>query len=459
MSTIVLVVEDDADQREQLAGFLRSLSLQVDEAEDAEAARERLEAGGVDLVVTDLRLPGESGLELLGWARPRHPLVDFLVVTAFGSVETAVDAMRRGAHDFLTKPIDLDILEHRIRSLLEKRRLVREVDLLRRRLEEGIDPGSLVAESPAMRGILEIVRRVAPTDSTVLVSGPSGTGKERIADLVQARSRRADRPYLKLNCAALPEGLLESELFGHARGAFTGAEGERDGLFLEADGGTLLLDEIGEIPPSTQVRLLRVLQEREVLRVGESRARPVDVRILAATNRNLEEEVAAGRFREDLYFRVNVIPIRVPPLRERREDLGALIPILLEKIAGEAGVEKVRLSRESHDLLLRHEWPGNVRELQNVLQRAVILADGGVVRVDDLPDPLRSPAEPDLPEPNGLPLPELVERIERRAIRTALAAHGGVRARAARQLGLPERVLRYKIQKYDIDPRKPRGTS
>jgi DNA-binding NtrC family response regulator len=390
----------------------------------------------------------------VGRARPSHPLVDFLVVTAHGSVETAVEAMRKGAHDFLTKPIDLDVLEQRISRLLERRRLEREVHLLRERLRERVEVEGVIAESPGMRTVLETVRRVAPTDSTVLITGESGTGKELIGDLIHARSRRSAGPYLRINCAALPESLLESELFGHVKGAFTGADRDRDGLFLEADGGTILLDEIGEMPVATQVHLLRVIQEKEVVRLGESHPRPADVRILAATNRDLEAEVAEGRFREDLFFRINVITVRVPPLRERPEDLAALIPVLIDAHAKQAGIGRMTLSREAHDLLMGHPFPGNVRELQNALQRAVILADGNVIRSEDLPESVRAPRLPDddVPAPGGRTLPELVEEIERRAIRSALAANGGVRARAARDLGLAERVLRYKLKKYDITP-------
>jgi two-component system NtrC family response regulator len=425
-------------------------------AEDARQAREILTREAVDVVVTDLRLPGESGVGLLKECRAANPFVDFIVVTAYGSVETAVEAMREGAYDFLTKPVDLDVLELRIRRLLDRRRLDREVRALRDRLRDRIDVDGFVAESGAMQEVLSVVRRVAPTDSTVLILGESGTGKERIAELIHAQSPRAERPFIRVNCAALPETLLETELFGHRKGAFTGAHQDRRGRFEEADGGTLLLDEVGELTLATQAKLLRALEEREIVRLGDNRPRKVDVRILAATNRDLEEEVQAGRFRQDLYYRIQVIAVVIPPLRERREDVVALIPGLLERFSGEAGVPTRRLSREAHDLLVRYDYPGNVRELMNVLQRAVILSPGEQIRVEDLAEQVRRPPEPEAapgPMP-GQTLPELVEEIERRAIHRALRQEGGVKARAARALGLPERVLRYKMNKYEIDATK-----
>ncbi|MEN8149129.1 MAG: sigma-54 dependent transcriptional regulator [Planctomycetota bacterium] len=452
----ILVVEDDPAQREQLAGFLDSLGVATREAGDADAAREILRSERVDLVITDLRLPGDSGIELLRSVREDDPEVDFIVVTAHGSVEAAVEAIRHGADDFLTKPVDLTVLEFRVRRVLDRRRMAREVETLRDRLRERVDVEGLVTESAAMQEVLSIALRVAPTDSTVLLTGESGTGKERIAEVIHAHSPRADRPYVRVNCAALPENLLETELFGHVKGAFTGAHRDRTGRFEEADGGTILLDEIGEMTPAMQVKLLRVLEEREIVRVGDNASRPVDVRILAATNRDLPAEVAAGRFREDLYYRIQVIAIRIPPLRERPEDTAALLPKLVERFRAEAGIGERRVSPEAHDVLLRYSWPGNVRELMNVVQRAVILAPGETIGVDDLPDQVVRPlrAEVDLDPLEGRTLPELVEEIERRAIRRALRRERGVKARAARSLGLPERVLRYKIDKYGIDPTK-----
>jgi two-component system NtrC family response regulator len=453
---LILVVEDDPGQREQLVGFLGSLGVATLEAGDAETALGILAEESVDIVITDLRLPGESGIDLLRDARSANPALDFIVVTAHGSVEAAVEAIRHGADDFLTKPVDLDVLEFRVRRLLDRRGMAREVESLRDRLRERVDVKGLVAESGAMQEVLSIVRRVAPTDSTVLLTGESGTGKERVAEILHAQSPRAEGPYVRVNCAALPENLLETELFGHVKGAFTGAHRDRTGQFEEANGGTILLDEMGEMTPATQVKLLRVLQEREIVRVGDNVPRPVDVRILAATNRDLEAEVERGAFRQDLYYRIQVIAIRIPPLRDRPGDTAALIPMLTNRFAEEAGLGPRTVSREAYDLLIRYSWPGNVRELMNVLQRAVILSPGEQIHAEDLPEQVRSPgrAEIDLDPLEGRTLPELVEEIERRAIRRALARERGVRVRAARSLGLAERVLRYKIEKYGIDPTK-----
>ncbi len=448
----ILVVEDDPAQREQLAGFLRGLATEVIEAGDAAAARTLLFSWTVDVVVTDLQLPGDSGLDLLRTAREANPLLDFIVITAYGTVENAVEAMRLGAFDFLEKPLDLDLLELRIRRVLKMRKLDREVRLLRDRLRERIDIEGFVAESGAMQEVLSVVRRVAPTGTTILILGESGTGKERVAEAIHAQSPRADGPYVRVNCAALPEGLLETELFGHVKGAFTGAHADRVGRFEEADGGTLLLDEIGEISPNVQVKLLRVLQEKEIVRVGDNIARSVDVRVIAATNRDLEQDVQDGRFREDLFYRIQVIGLVIPPLRERREDIAALIPLLLDRFARDSGTGARHISREAHDLLLGYSFPGNVRELMNILERAVILSTGEQIGIGDLPERVSRPPESETAEAqlDGRSLPELIEEIERRAIRRAMAESGDVKARAARSLGLPERVLRYKLKKYDL---------
>jgi DNA-binding NtrC family response regulator len=448
----ILVVEDDPAQRKQLAGFLKGLAPEVLEAGDAAAARTLLSGHTVDVVVTDLQLPGDSGIDLLRAVRASNPFVDFIVITAYGTVVAAVEAMRLGAFDFLEKPLDLDLLEFRIRRVLTMRKLDREVRVLRDRLRERIEVEGLVAESGAMQEVLRMVRRVAPTGTTVLIMGESGTGKERVAEAIHAQSPRRDGPYVRVNCAALPENLLETELFGHVKGSFTGAHADRTGRFEEANGGTILLDEIGEISPAVQVKLLRVLQEKEIVRVGDNAPRRVDVRVIAATNRDLERDVSEGRFREDLYYRIQVITIVVPPLRERREDIAALIPVLLGRFARDTGAGPRRISREAHDLLLAYAFPGNVRELMNILERAVILSTGEQIGTGDLPERVRQAPEAEGTEPglDGRSLPELVEEIERRAIRRAMAECGSVKARAARSLGLPERVLRYKLEKYHL---------
>jgi DNA-binding NtrC family response regulator len=455
----LVLVEDDAAQRDPLARFLGTLGHDVGVACTSAEARTLLDRGGVDVVVSDLRLPDGDGLALLRWSRARHPLADFLVVTAHGSVETAVQAMREGAHDFLTKPIDLALLEQRLARLLERRRLVHEVRTLTDRVRERIDVAGIVAESAAMQQVLSTVRRVAPTDSTVLVTGDSGTGKELVAELLHRCSPRRDGPFVRVNCGALAETLLETEMFGHVRGAFTGADRDRRGLFVEAERGTILLDEIGEVSPAMQVRLLRVLQEREVLPVGGTRTVRTDVRVVAATNRDLAREVREGRFRRDLLFRLNAIEIRIPPLAERREDTAALVPILLRRCAEELGVPPRRLSREAHDALLAHPFPGNVRELQNILYRASVLCPDEVISAADLAGPLGGDDDDAVPQPSAdRPLADVLAQIERRAMERALAQCGGVQARAARSLGMHPRVFRYKARRDGLavtDPSLP----
>jgi DNA-binding NtrC family response regulator len=460
-SARLLLVEDDAAQREPLARFLGTLGHEVGAAATLGEARTLLERGGVDVVVSDLRLPDGDGLALLRWARARHPLADFLVVTAHGSVETAVQAMREGAHDFLTKPIDLGLLEQRLARLLDRRRLVHEVRTLTERVRERIDAAGIVAESAAMQDVLAKVRRVAGTDSTVLVTGDSGTGKELIAELLHRTSSRRDGPFVRVNCGALAETLLETEMFGHVKGAFTGADRDRRGLFVEADRGTILLDEIGEVSAAMQVKLLRVLQEREVLPVGGTRPVRTDVRVVAATNRDLAREVREGRFRRDLLFRLNAIEIRIPALAERREDTAALIPIFLRRYAQELGVPPRRLSREAHDALLAHPFPGNVRELQNILYRASVLCPSDVISVADLAGAPLSADETAAALPHASPdrpLADVLAHIERTAMERALTQCGGVAARAARSLGMHPRVFRYKARHYGLaatDPSLP----
>jgi DNA-binding NtrC family response regulator len=363
----------------------------------------------------------------------------------------AVEAMRGGAFDVMLKPLNPDALLEVLRRAVAHRDLVHENARLRERLAESARFDSVVAESPAMRRALDVVRRVAPTPATVLVTGESGTGKELVARLLHAHGPRPKGPFVAVNCAALSEGLLESELFGHARGSFTGAVRERRGRFEEADGGTLFLDEVGEMPPALQVRLLRVLQEREVVRVGENTPRTVDVRVVAATNRDLAAEVKAGRFREDLYYRLQVVPVHLPPLRERAEDVVALAEQLVRETSARHGKPGVRLSREALDALRAYRWPGNVRELGNALERAVLLCRDDLVRVDDLPDAVLAPSEAvAAPQAPRETLEQAVEALERAWIRAALSRAGGVQTRAAEELGIDERVLRYKRKKLGL---------
>jgi DNA-binding NtrC family response regulator len=443
----VLVVDDEPAQRELVAGFLRKQGLQVDEAGDGRAALARFTEAPFDLVLADQRMPGPSGAELIEALRAISPEAAVIVMTAHGTIETAVGAIKAGAADYLTKPLNLDELLHRIHQVRERQRLLVENRELRAALAERHRVAGIIGESGQMQEVLSMVRRVAPTDATVLIRGESGTGKELIARAIHHASARASGPLVKVNCAALPESLLESELFGHEKGAFTGAVAARKGRFEAADGGSLFLDEIGDLPALVQVKLLRVLQEREFERVGSSRPVRVDVRLLAATHRDLETLVRASRFRDDLYYRINVVTIALPPLRERREDLPLLIEHFLRALAAKNAKIVRGFTREAWAALLRYDYPGNVRELENVIERAVVLTRDDVIGLGDLPLALQDPAAE--PESDG-GLVAAVEGLERRMIRDALAKADGVQTRAADLLGISERVLRYKLKKYGL---------
>jgi len=441
----VLVVDDEPHQREMLSEYLASRGHGVRVAHGAESALDLLRGRAADLVLTDLRLPGKDGIEFLRAAREQGSDADFLVMTAFGTVANAVSAMRAGAYDYLTKPLRLEELDAVIARVAERRRLILENRLLRRELRESDDLAGL---GPAMQRVCELADRVAPSDATILIGGESGVGKELVAKRIHVKSRRASAPLLKINCAALPDSLLESELFGHEKGAFTGAETSRRGLFESASKGTVFLDEIGDISPALQVRLLRVLQEREIMRLGSSKALAVDVRILAATNRDLERAVASGDFRKDLFFRLRVIEVSVPPLRDRPEDIPVLAERLLRRHAARDGVACLPLAPAALTALIHHPFPGNVRELENMLERALLLARGDRIEPEDLA--LDTPARDDSGE-SAATLPAAVATLEKSWIRRALASSDGIRAQAARLLGIPDRVLRYKLKKYGLD--------
>ncbi|OGK87065.1 MAG: hypothetical protein A2050_15900, partial [Candidatus Rokubacteria bacterium GWA2_73_35] len=360
----ILVVDDEPAQRELVSGFLARHGFEVTTARDGAEALERFRREPVDLILTDQKMPGLSGLELTQAARAVNPEVAVVLMTAYGTIEHAVAAIKAGATDYLTKPLNLDELLHRLGQVRDHQRLLGENRELRAALQERHRVEGILGESGRMQEVLSLVRRVAASDATVLIRGESGTGKELIAKAIHYASRRAEGPLVRVNCAALPETLLESELFGHEKGAFTGAQATRRGRFELAHGGSLFLDEIGDLPPHLQVKLLRVLQEREIERVGSSRPIPVDVRLLAATHRDLEALVKAGSFREDLYYRINVVTLAVPPLRERREDIPLLLDHFLSKFARANGKTIRGLTREARDTLLRYDYPGNVRELE-----------------------------------------------------------------------------------------------
>jgi DNA-binding NtrC family response regulator len=443
----ILVVDDEPAQRELVAGFLRKQGFEVALAGDGTDALGRFTREPFDLVLTDQRMPGLSGLELLDALRAVTPEAAVIVMTAYGTIETAVAAIKAGAADYLTKPLNLDELLHRIRTVRERQRLVAENRELRLALSERHRVEGIIGESGRMQEVLSLVHRVAGSEATVLIQGESGTGKELIAQAIHYASPRASGPLVKVNCAALPESLLESELFGHEKGAFTGAVAARQGRFELAHGGTLFLDEIGDLPLHLQVKLLRVLQAREFERVGASRPITVNVRLIAATHRDLAALVKAGRFRDDLYYRINVVTIVVPPLRERREDIPPLIDHFVRTFAEGNRKPIAGLTREARDLLLRYDYPGNVRELENLIERAVVLTRDDVIGPADLPLTLQD-ATTEPAEPAGLTV--AVEALERGMIREALARADGIQTRAAEALGISERVLRYKLRKYGL---------
>jgi two-component system NtrC family response regulator len=446
----LLVVEDDPSQRELLAGFLRDLGAEVEEAGDGRAALESVRRRSPDVVLTDLRMPEMDGHALLREIRRLNPEISTIVVTAHGTVEGAVACLKDGAFNYLLKPLDLDEVELIVRKALENRHLQRENRELKRRLGRLESVPGIVTTGGAMAEVLSTVARVAPSTVPVLLMGESGTGKELIARAIHAAGPRADRPFVAVNGAALSPTLLESELFGHERGAFTGADRARPGRFEAAVGGTLLLDEIGDLAGEVQVKLLRVLQERTVERVGSHTPIPVDVRFIAATHRDLAAEVAAGRFREDLYYRLAVVAIEIPPLRRRRPDIPQLVEHFLAKHADEVGDQPKAFSREAMDLLVRYDFPGNVRELENVVQRCMVLARGELIGTDDLPPSVLGAAGESSHAGDGSEssLPARVAALEQEAIEEALAAEGGNQSRAAVRLGISERALRYKLAKY-----------
>jgi DNA-binding NtrC family response regulator len=438
----VLVVDDDAGVRYTLREILEADGLAVEEASDGAEALGRMEVSPADLVVTDLRMPGMDGIQLLRRLKERAPAVRVVLVTAHGSERQAVEAMKAGAHDYFRKPFDTDELLAVVRRALEAARLREENERLSGELALS---RSMVFASEAMRRLAVLVARVGPRDVTVLVTGESGTGKERVAEALVLASRRAERPFVRFNCAALTPELAEAELFGHARGAFTGAVRARPGLFGEADGGTLLLDEIGELSLATQGKLLRVLQEGEVRPVGEERARHVDVRVIAATHHDLAELVRAGRFREDLFYRLNVVHLRVPPLRERPEDVPVLARHFLARYAERFGVSTLPVPERLFERLRAHAWPGNVRELENAIEGLVALSSPEGLDLALLPG---GGARPDAVTP--LTLKQRVDLHERGLVVEALRAAGGNRSEAARRLGISRVTLHDKLRKHGL---------
>jgi DNA-binding NtrC family response regulator len=442
----ILIVDDETNARTALAELLRDDGYVVETAADGFKALPKLEEFAPHLLLTDLNMPGIDGVELLRKARSIDDEVACVVMTAYGSIDTAVAAMRQGAADYLTKPINIEELGVVIERALERRRLRAEAGQLRSRLAQRHRVSNLIGTSPALQAVIDIVLQVAPSRASVLITGESGTGKELIAAAIHEHSPRAKGPLVKLHCAALAESLLESELFGHERGAFTGAVARRDGLLQQADGGTLFLDEIGEISPATQVKLLRFLQSHELERVGGNQTLKVDVRIIAATNRDLVQRVKGGAFREDLFYRLNVVSIEMPPLRARPSDIPLLASHFLARFAAENGKSISGFSDEALERLAHHSWPGNVRELENAIERAVVVTRGNAIHAQDLAATIGTAVAHEAGAPR-IPGSSMAE-IERYAILATLEHTGGSTSRAAEILHISPRTIQYRLHEY-----------
>ena len=451
MKFTILVADDERNIREGLAEALRLEGYEVALAADGEEALKAVEEGRIDLVVTDLRMPKVSGNEVLKRVAGSYPGMPVIVLTGHGTIEDAVDSMRVGAFDFITKPVNLDHLSMLIRRALESRELERQNQELQREIESQKRISSIIGRSPEMKKIFDLLRRVAPTKASVLITGESGVGKELIADALHNLSPRADKPFVKVHCAALAESLLESELFGHEKGAFTGAAGRKRGRFELAHEGTLFLDEIGEINQNVQIKILRALQERKFERVGGEDTVEVDVRVVAATNRDLKAEIEKGNFREDLFYRLNVVAIHVPPLRERKDDIPLLASAFLREFADENGKAIEGFDPKARAALYAYRWPGNVRELRNCVESAVVMAKGSLVALDDLPPSVGEAGGVDVIRiPSGSSMAE----AEKVMIRETLAAQGGNKSRTAEILGIGRKTLYQKLEDYGLEATK-----
>jgi two-component system response regulator AtoC len=451
----VLIVDDDPPIREMLTDFLREEGYEILVAGDGASALDVLKksAERIDLALLDVRLPDVQGLEILRAMAEKGLELPVIVMTAHGTSSTAIHSMQLGAYDYLTKPIDLNQLGVTIKRLLEHHALAQQVKSLQSKLNEHLIRERIVGQSPAMHEIYKLIGRVAATDATVLISGETGTGKELVADVIHENSLRADKPLIKVNCAALPETLLESELFGHEKGSFTGAVSQRKGRFEMADGGTIFLDEVGEMSPNTQKKLLRVLQQGEFQRVGGNETLYTDVRVIAATNKNLEREVEEGRFRDDLYYRLNVIRVEMPPLRDRREDIPLLTAHFLDRYRYRPGYPPSKISEEALKLLMSYSWPGNVRQLENSLERAVVLSQGKLIMPEHvaLDSPLMTDNLFNITQRirSGARLGDILHEVEHLALEIAINQARGDREEAARMLGLSPAELERKVREWE----------
>jgi len=445
----ILIVDDEEGMRRLLSRVLTREGYETSTVGSGADAMRMVAGERFDLVVTDIKMPEMDGLELLQELREYEPSLPVIVMTAYGTIENAVQALRSGAYDYIAKPFETDEIKLAVAKVLERERLLAENRYLHEELEGRYDFSGIIGSSPAMQQVYEMASSVAPSNANVLITGESGTGKELLARSIHYSSQRKDKPFIVLNCAALSEGVLESELFGHEKGAFSGALDMRKGRFERADQGTLFIDEVGEMSMTAQVKLLRVIQEHEFERVGGNKTISVDVRIVAATNKVLEEQVKEGKFREDLYYRLNVVNINVPPLRSRREDVEALSRHFMEKYAAETGKKITDIAPRALSCLLAHDWPGNVRELQNAIERAVVLSKGSVLTPRDFPQGLQGDDQIclQIPEKGGS-LTDILEDLERQLILQTLQREDGSQTRAAESLGIKRTTLRYKMEKY-----------
>jgi two-component system NtrC family response regulator len=447
----ILLIDDEVNQLDILSGYLRKKSYNIFTASSGDEGIQIFKTNLVDIILSDYKMPDKTGLEVLKEIKKINPEVSFIMITAHGTVENAVKAMRLGAFDYISKPIDLDELELVLERVIENRNLKSENQFLKNLLQEENKITSIIHNSAEMQEVISLASRVADSKASVLITGESGTGKEILAKTIHLISRRKDNPFIPVNIHALTENLLESELFGHEKGSFTGADKMRRGRFELADRGTIFLDEIGDIPLSTQIKLLRVLQEHQFERVGGTGIINVDARIIAATNQNLEIKIKEGAFREDLYYRLNVVNILIPPLRERREDIIPLIDYFISKYCEENGKEKMEISREAADILLKYNYPGNVRELENIIERAVVLSRSHIITIHDLPLNVKElKNEKEIANEIPKSLNERVENLEKQLIYDALKQANGNQTKAGKILGITERNLRYKLKKYGI---------
>ena len=441
----ILIIEDEDAQRSLLSGLLKKEGYFVKEAGNGKTAIEKFKEETLDIVLLDYKLPDTDGLSLLRQFKEINPEVEMVMITAFGSIENAVDALKAGATEYLTKPIDLDDLLFKLKKIEDKRYLIRENMVLKETLRDRLKVEEFIYASEKMHNVASLIVRIAQTDSTCLIRGESGVGKEVVVNLIHELSERKDQPLVKVNCAAIPETLLESELFGYEKGAFTGAYQRKAGKFELANKGTIFLDEIGDIPLLLQSKLLRVIQGREIERLGGLHPVKVDVRIITATNKNIEEETKRGAFREDLFYRLNVVTIEIPSLRERKEDIPLLLDFFLKRFNDRHKKGIKGFTKEARDLLIKYDYPGNVRELENVVERAVVLTRGEYISREDLP----TLSEGEGPLVDGH-IKDVVESMEKKMIMEALVKSDWVQTRAASIIGISERMLRYKIKKYNI---------